>query len=293
MKKLTLLLIILLWISGLNAQTDDYYWYNDDQIFLETYHKKKYIVVDSTITSESELIDALDDPSLSVIYFTQTNTLNTINVYDSTATEKQYAIIESQDSIDESALENNHIINYIGPYYIRQISWEPVIKRLYGVTRMFHVRLNEQNDIVLLDSMANAHSVNILGNNIYMPLIYTLECTNQSTGNALEMANLFYEINLYDFSEPNFIVEDFYDVENYKQKEFKVYPNPTKDYLHIEKSNTDVNITEISIYDISGNLVKSYSNDSKRLSLINLSSGLYILRIETKKQSLKYKIMHY
>lgn len=35
--------------------------------------------------------------------------------------------------------------------------------------------------------------VTLLGNNEYLPLWYTLSCTNESLGNALEMANKFYE----------------------------------------------------------------------------------------------------
>jgi len=95
-----LLLILLMPFNGLKSQ-NDYYWYDGKKIYLEDYNKKKYIVVDSTITSESELIRALNDSSISVQTFQQTNVLYIINVYDSTLSEKHYAIIESQDNIDE------------------------------------------------------------------------------------------------------------------------------------------------------------------------------------------------
>nr|MDA3820736.1 T9SS type A sorting domain-containing protein [Candidatus Delongbacteria bacterium] len=248
--------------------------------------KKKFIVVDSTITSESELIDALDNTNLSVIYFTQTNTLNIINVYDSTLTEKQYAIIESQDSIDESALENNPYINYIGPFYTTNGD-------TIGISRLFYVKILHENDVALLDSMANAHNVTILGNNIYMPLVYTLECTNQSTGNALEMANFFYESNLYSFAQPGTVgAFDFYIIEKHKSKDLQIFPNPSENYLYIKKMGDNINIQEIVLYDTSGEKIKTYSSDRNKISLKGLPVGLYILNIYLNDKTLTYKIFH-
>jgi subtilisin family serine protease len=206
-KSVIFFFVFLLSYTSLKSQ-NDHYWYNDKKFYLEDYNKKNYIVVDSTITNKDELIKALDDTSLSVIYFTQTNVLNIINVYDSTLTEKQYAIIQSQGNIDEKELEKNSVVNYVGPYYK---SYNHGASE-FGISRLFHVMINDQNDTVLLDSMANDHNVTILGNNVYLPLIYTLECTNQSTGNALKMANLFYESNLYSFAQPSTIESfEFYD----------------------------------------------------------------------------------
>ena len=74
MKKLIFTLFIVGLFSGIHAQNDDYY-YNDEQIFLEPYHKKKYTGVDSTVTSKNELIDALDGLSLSATFFWQTYVL--------------------------------------------------------------------------------------------------------------------------------------------------------------------------------------------------------------------------
>jgi hypothetical protein len=39
--------------------------------------------------------------------------------------------------------------------------------------------------------------VEIVGNNGFMPLWYTLSCSKNSKGNALEMANTFYETGFF------------------------------------------------------------------------------------------------
>lgn len=41
-----------------------------------------------------------------------------------------------------------------------------------------------------------------------MPLWFTLSCSKESSGNALEMANLFYESNLFEASEPEFMIQN-------------------------------------------------------------------------------------
>jgi hypothetical protein len=45
-----------------------------------------------------------------------------------------------------------------------------------------------------------------------MPLWYTLSCSKNSTGNALEMANLFYESKLFSVTEVDFLTH--YELHN-------------------------------------------------------------------------------
>lgn len=58
-----------------------------------------------------------------------------------------------------------------------------------------------------------------------------------------------------------------------------VYPNPTNDFIHFVLPNT---AAELSIYDLTGNLVYSTSfNDKLTVSLKDFSQGLYQYRIQT------------
>lgn len=58
-----------------------------------------------------------------------------------------------------------------------------------------------------------------------------------------------------------------------------VYPNPVEDYLNIKSERS---INKISLYDISGKVIKIYNNPGNDLTLldfINLASGTYLLEL--------------
>ncbi|PLX08698.1 MAG: hypothetical protein C0596_05185 [Marinilabiliales bacterium] len=62
--------------------------------------------------------------------------------------------------------------------------------------------------------------------------------------------------------------------------DFEIYPNPASDYLTLESSNRQDNET-LLIYNSSGQLIKSFKldNDRMRISIEDLSSGIYFLRL--------------
>ena len=61
--------------------------------------------------------------SLKINTFQESSVLIHLNIYDSTAYEKQYAILQSRDSINESEQLNNQVVNYVGPYYNKTREW--------------------------------------------------------------------------------------------------------------------------------------------------------------------------
>ena len=60
----------------------------------------------------------------------------------------------------------------------------------------------------------------------------------------------------------------------------EVYPNPTKEYLHI--NNEDHIIYEI--YDFNGNLIKKGKVNNKKINVIDLTKGLYMLKLYKEEQ---------
>ena len=60
--------------------------------------------------------------------------------------------------------------------------------------------------------------------------------------------------------------------------DFKIYPNPTNDLININ-SNNNHSFTSVKVYDLSGKMLIE-SSDNK-ISVSNLSSGVYLLRIMT------------
>jgi subtilisin family serine protease len=72
-----------------------------------------------------------------------------------------------------------------------------------GLSHLFYVKLHSLQDAEQLEVLAKQHQVKILYNNKFRPLWYTLACDRNSTGNALALANLFYETGFFAAAEPD------------------------------------------------------------------------------------------
>ena len=61
----------------------------------------------------------------------------------------------------------------------------------------------------------------------------------------------------------------------------KVYPNPTKDVINIDYKDV---ITKVEIYDLNGRQIisQALNANTNSLSVSSLSSGTYLIKIETK-----------
>jgi hypothetical protein len=77
-----------------------------------------------------------------------------------------------------------------------------------GLSNNFYVKLLDINDTAILYGLANQYAMDILGYNEFMPLWITVSCTKETSLNALEAANLFYENQLFANVEPEFLYHD-------------------------------------------------------------------------------------
>lgn len=74
-----------------------------------------------------------------------------------------------------------------------------------GLSNNFYVKLRTDADKNTLCELADKHSMHVLGYNEFMPLWHTVSCTKETTFNALQAANLFYETGLFEYAEPEFL----------------------------------------------------------------------------------------
>ncbi len=65
---------------------------------------------------------------------------------------------------------------------------------------------------------------------------------------------------------------------------FSVYPNPASSGIILRGQNTG-RIYEINIYDMQGNIIKSYTGNKREIDISQLSSGMFNLQIRTKKRT--------
>jgi len=76
------------------------------------------------------------------------------------------------------------------------------------------------------------------------------------------------------------------------ENQLNIYPNPVTDVLNVQWNNTTETAT-LSIHDLSGRLVLSerVANGNAVLDLSNLSSGNYILELQTEEGSLRKQVV--
>lgn len=200
MRKILILLIITISSVGLFAQTD-YYWYKGQKIFLEIQPNKKYILYETSI-SNSSIAQSLGVPGNSVLNTGNNNLSKSIKRHKKyTHQEKNWVVIDNPQ-IAQTPTSNNENIVYEACFYKTQDNREA------GLSHLFYVKLKASNDVSTLEALAKENNVEIVGNNAFMPLWYTLSCKKQSKGNALKMANKFYESGLFEAAEPDLMPDN-------------------------------------------------------------------------------------
>ncbi|MDD3267672.1 MAG: S8 family serine peptidase, partial [Burkholderiales bacterium] len=196
MKKFTLVLVLVLLVKWIQAQ-DTYYWYADKQKELSTISNRMFVLVKNA--NDTMIVKRqIENNGYNVEPFKQI-TINIIPFRLSTIPTNYWTIIEAHNTTSNLSDTN---IDYSAPFFLTQDS------TVIGLSHLFYVKLKNSDDVILLESIAKENNVSILGNNQYMPLWFTLSCSKESTGNALQMANLFYESKLFSASEPDILVDN-------------------------------------------------------------------------------------
>ncbi len=97
---------------------------------------------------------------------------------------------------------------------------------------------------------------------------------------------LFYgQVTTYEIDYNLFSIEDMlYTID------IILTPNPVEDLLQITSQNNS-SINRISVYDITGKLILEENDDVRQLDILNLTSGLLLVKIETENGTITKKIV--
>ncbi|GGB66257.1 hypothetical protein GCM10007424_02760 [Flavobacterium suaedae] len=77
---------------------------------------------------------------------------------------------------------------------------------------------------------------------------------------------------------------------SFTEEQLLLYPNPVNDILHIEVKSA-VQLEEVKVYNLQGSQLMSLNQNFENISTESLSSGIYILSIQTNKGSAEYKLI--
>ena len=174
----------------------NYYWYQGQKIFFEQKGNKKYLTLN--LISDSTKLKQIF-PHFNILEFGKCDLSNGLNhEYKKQIFVEYFAIVQS-DSFGN--LDSNDFIKYHTPFF-------EINKSEAGLSHLFYVKLKNPNDINILKNKCFENKVEIVGQNQFMPEWYTIQVSKWSNGNALQMANKFYESKLFACAEPDFLVND-------------------------------------------------------------------------------------
>jgi len=77
---------------------------------------------------------------------------------------------------------------------------------LHGLTNEFLVKLKSWSDLPLIEKICTSTKTVIVEHEPFDKLVYKIRVNKESMGDAMEMANLFFETGNFEFTDPVFII---------------------------------------------------------------------------------------
>jgi hypothetical protein len=90
---------------------------------------------------------------------------------------------------------------YLAPFYKTQDGAE------IGITNIFSVRPEDEQGIARLEKMSGEYNFDVFGPGDVRGDIFFMSCSKETPGNALQMANLMYDVGRFEYATSEFIIE--------------------------------------------------------------------------------------
>lgn len=126
--------------------------------------------------------------------------------------------------------------------------------------------------------------------NVFITTSFTFTATNtfvvvyvRSLNSVDDATEVFYD----NFS---LVPEATASLEDILANKFRIFPNPANDYIQIESK--EIQLSSIEIFNLLGEkLISETSLENDRLNISNLSSGVYLLKVNADEKSFVKKIV--
>ena len=193
------MILLFLGIGITNAQNNDYYYYKGEKIPLRLDRQSLTVSMFKGFTKSS----------LRGLNIKKINAQNSEGIEYSTI-EYQTKPTDKEYNQNLKKLKNNGNVRTVSPNFLGQ-NGEKI-----GMSDYFYVKLKKTGDFRKLKQLARKKKVRIIEQNQFMPLWYTLRCTENTIGNTLEVANSFFETRWFASSFPDFLVKNRFTTKNNK-----------------------------------------------------------------------------
>ena len=200
------LLIIHMCIIYTAVFSQYYYYYKDKQIPLQLNTGSIYVATQNAanVRELSNIIGNDYEVVLGAPDYTP-QILNRLNSEKGMQTAVFKAEIKVKGSTTEAEylsfvkqLKNISGVLYAAPCFVNSNGYK------VDISHLFYVKLKSQADLNELQAMARQTKTAIIGQCNHLPQWYVLTCDKNATGNAMELANQFYESGKFAAAEPDF-----------------------------------------------------------------------------------------
>lgn len=171
------------------------FWYNGKLYHLTPDYSKLFVVRNN---DESSSLSSLSEGYLSLA-----NTTNDNEKKENKSDYKWQVIDGSSMLLNDRHSDLGQNVVYSSPFYISEISGKQV-----GVSNLIHVKLNDKDDVDILNSQLNVYGLSIYCQNTFMPEWYTLSCNSDKYGDALDICMKLHESGLFSIVEPDFLCDN-------------------------------------------------------------------------------------
>lgn len=187
-----------------------FYYYNDNQQPIGELSSEYLLIGSDTINQEDRLIE----------FINQNNNFKNISLSDiNHYSNYRYNLVVAKFRRSKNCKEITSIMEMLKEeslvdfvHYTIETDdctnaiWEQIGEKCVdSYSNFFIVKVFNSDDLNTLDSITNKTNTRILSQNEFMDNWFTLEATKISQGDALQMANYFYETGLFDAVEPDII----------------------------------------------------------------------------------------
>jgi subtilisin family serine protease len=205
--KYIILLISVLFCLLAKGQPTTFYYYQGEKFYLGIDYSRISVVSEGEIPLD-KIKNRVVTSDFNIKNQQKSFTIQNIISIDKQDIDIFTTEIEFPDKIDNEEylsiiqnLQNEESILKVSPTYT-------IMDKKLGISNNFYVKLYRTDDAKVLYNMAKNYSIQILGYNEFMPLWFTLSCTKETSYNAIEAANVFFESGLFESSEPEFLYHD-------------------------------------------------------------------------------------